>query len=167
MNKIKSLLGAKRSMFSAIAVVVALVVLFSCGKTTQVSAPKPTSCVNSHKTVIDSICNMGGTRPAYEHHWHKQVDSGTVVSNTNTNTTDVNFTVSVAPDKIVSYANYAYMLVSSNQYMLHYTNANLTTGNSSDLYYYPQNDSFVIANVTTVYQPGITTTDIDSLLSVW
>lgn len=168
MNKIKSQDGVQRMLiYPAIAATAVFVFLFSCGKSTPIVAPKPTSCLNSHKAVTDSICNMAGTRPAYEHHWHKQVDSGTVVINTNTNTTDVNFTVSVAPDKTVSYANYAYTLVSFNQFVLHYTNTNLSNGNSSDMYYYPQNDSFVIATVTIAYQSGVTTTDIDSLLSVW
>ena len=167
MNKFLGATNAKRLIFPVTTVVAGLVLLYSCGKSTQVAAPVATTCVNSHKTVIDSVCNMAGTRPAYEHHWHKVNDSGTVVANTNTNTNNVNFAVSVAPDKTVSFAGYAYTLVSSNTYMLHYTNTNLSTGNSSDMFYYPANDSFVIATVTTTYQPGITTTDTDSLLSVW
>ncbi len=167
MNKIKSFATLRGGLVATFSLVAAMVVLYSCGKTTAVGTAKPTSCVNAHKTVTDSVCNMAGTRPAYQHHWHKVVDSGAIVTNTNTNTSGVNFTVSVAPDKTVSYASYAYTLISTSASVLHYSNTNFTNGNSADLFYYPANDSFVIATVTTTYEPGVTTTEVDTLLSFW
>lgn len=138
----------------------------SCGKSTiGNNVVAPTTCIDAHSSVTDSICNMSGSFTAHDHHYHKQVDSGTVVANTTTNTSGNSFSISVSPLKVVSYNSYAYTLVSSTGNVLHFNNANLTDGNQSDIYYYAANDSFVIANVTITYLPNITKTDIDSLFS--
>jgi|GEM_PF-4390273 len=139
-----------------------------CGKSTIV-APQtaPTTCVDGHASVSDSICNMGGTRPAWEHHVHEQYDSGLLVSKTIKFDTGINFIVTVSPQKTISYQNDQFTLVSSTGSLLHYTNHNLPNGDYTDIFYYPVNDSFVITSVVYSTLPGISTTDIDTLFAYW
>ena len=141
--------------------------MYSCGKSTSPIVSPTTVCVNSHKSIYDSVCNMAGTRPSVEHHVFMEYDSGRLTKNIVHDTTGINFTVYVAPDKTVSYLNYAYSLVDSNATVMHFANYNVPNGNHADIFYYPQKDSFVVATVTTTYLPQVTQTVLDTLFTYW
>jgi hypothetical protein len=129
--------------------------------------PQPTTCVDAHMSVTDSICNMAGTWSGYEHHVHTQYDSGVLVTLITRDTTGINISINVSPTKSVSYLNQAYSLVSSNDSQLHFTNHNLPNGSYVDIFYNPVKASFVVASVTNTPQAGITITDIDTLFTYW
>ena len=142
------------------------VIIYGCGKTTSPIITAPTTCVNSHKTIYDSICNMNGTRPSYEHKVYFEYDSGRLVKHTVHDTTGINFTISVASDKTVSYQNYTYALIDSNGTVMHFAFHNINA-NHTDIFYYPSKDSFVVASYVTTSLPQVTQTTLDTLFTYW
>ena len=143
--------------------------IFSCGKTGNAVIPTnpTTTCVNLHQSLGDSICNMAGNRPSNQHHWHYEWDSGKLVVKTVKDTNSIYFTIAVSSSKVVSYNNYAYTLIDSNNTVFHFVNYAVPTDNHADIFYYPVKDSFVIATVTNNYMPQITQTDLDTLTTYW
>ena len=155
-----------RYITSFVLIAIVGIIAYSCGKTTPIVAPV-TTCVNAHKSIYDSVCNMAGTRPSLEHHVHFEYDSGILKIHTIHDTTNINFTISIAPDKTVSYLNYAYTLVDSNASYMHFANYNVPNSNHADIFYYQQKDSFVVATSTTTLLSQVTQTDLDTLFTYW
>ena len=152
---------------SVIALVGIGILFYSCDRSgSPIPAPIAT-CINTHVSIYDSVCKMDGTRPSNEHHIKYEWDSGKLVKNISTNATNVNFTVSVAADKIVTYLNYKYTLIDSNSTVMHFANYNIASGNHADIFYYPQKDSFVVATSITVTLPQVIQTDLDTLFTYW
>jgi hypothetical protein len=140
--------------------------IVGCDKGIPSPVPAAT-CMNRHLFLADSICNMGGVRPAYEHHLHMQEDSGKIVSKILTDTSGVYFQVVVGADKSVTYNGIAYSLIDSAHGVMHFVHYFNPTYNQTHIYYYTVNDSFLIAATQASYLPQVTTTDIDTLLGYW
>jgi hypothetical protein len=157
---------SSKILFACVLAVVA--VAFGCGKSGTPVTVQPVSatCVDNHKSVYDSICNMAGNWTATEHKLFIQTDSGTTTK-TATVTTGVVFNLSVSGAKVVSYNGYAYTMVDSNATLIHFTCFSVPTDNHADIFFYPQSDSVIVASSTTTFAAGLTQNTLDTLFSYW